>query len=186
MNLLYDQYPTSIVVCGEEIPIITDFREYIRLMDMLNDDELLAAEKAELLSQYFLLLPGDFAEAMEALTDFILVRTEEEENENQKESEKKRELYSFQYDYLFIFSAFFSEYGINIQTIPYMHWWEFRTLFEGLSESTEIKQRMMYRSIDLSTIKDKEERKRIQKIQEAIRLPDSKLNDYDIGSAFEW
>ena len=57
-------------------------------------------------------------------------------------------------------------------------------LFSGLSEGTEIKQRIMYRSVDLSEIKDKEERKRIAKIQQAIRLPDAELTDYDIGNAF--
>ena len=33
------------------------------------------------------------------------------------------------------------------------------------------KQRIMYRGIDLSTVKDKEEKKRIARIQRAIRLP---------------
>lgn len=57
-------------------------------------------------------------------------------------------------------------------------------LFDGLSEDTEIKQRIMYRSIDLNTVKDKEERKRIRKIQSAIRLPEEILSDYEIGEMF--
>ena len=57
-------------------------------------------------------------------------------------------------------------------------------LFDGLSDDTEIKQRIMYRSLDLSTIKDKDERKRIQKIQRSIQLPQEALSDYDIGDMF--
>ena len=44
----------------------------------------------------------------------------------------------------------------------------------------------MYRNTDLNEIKDKEERKRIEKIQRQIRLPDDELSDFDIGDAFEW
>lgn len=57
-------------------------------------------------------------------------------------------------------------------------------LFDGLSDDTEIKQRIMYRSIDLSTVKDKGERKRIRKIQSAIQLPEEMLSDYEIGEIF--
>ena len=57
-------------------------------------------------------------------------------------------------------------------------------LFDGLSEDTEIKQRIMYRGINLSEIKDKEEKKRISRIQNSIRLPMEELTDFEIGNAF--
>lgn len=188
MNLFYEEYPDTILVNDVEIPIITDFREYVKLMDMLNDSELLSHEKAHFLLQYFKEIPRDFSAAIDALIGFVLMdqlQTSETEK-NEEEEIVKKEVYSFEVDYPFIFSAFLSEYGINIRTIPYMHWWEFRLLFDGLPEKTEIKQRIMYRSIDLNEIKDKDERKRIQKIQNAIRLPNIKVSDYDIGNAFEW
>ena len=187
MNFFYEEFPTKITIDDTEIPIVTDFREYVRLLDMLKDDSLSSTEKAYCLSQYFLEEPSDFIKAMDALTNFVLMNTDADSKENTNENTgTKKEVYSFEYDFPFIFSAFLSEYSIDIQTIKYMHWWKFRMLFDGLSEKTEIKQRMMYRSIDLSTIKNKEERKRIQKIQEFIRLPDNRLTDYDIGDAFMW
>lgn len=189
MNLMYEQYPTTIMVGSEDIPIITDFRECVRLMEMLKDDALTYVEKAFYINQYFLKPPPDFGKAVDALVDFIVMKSNQEiANDNTEigNVEKKKEVYSFEYDYPFIFSAFLGEYKINIQTVPYMHWWEFKLLFEGLPESTEIKQRIMYRSIDLSTIQDKKERERIRKIQEAIRLPQAQMNDYDIGNAFGW
>lgn len=189
MNLFYEEYPSSVVVNGEDIPIVTDFREYVKLMDMLKDDSLNSIEKIYLLNQYFLTSPDDFAEAMNALTDFVIMKdriVKENAIAENEEAEEKKEVYSFEYDYPFIFSAFLSEYGINIRTIPYMHWWEFKLLFDGLSDKTEIKQRIMYRSINPSTIKDENERKRIIKIQNAIRLPQDRVSDYDIANAFEW
>lgn len=67
-----------------------------------------------------------------------------------------------------------------------MHWWEFRSLFDWLPDGTEIKQRIMYRSIDPGTIRDKDERKRIKKIQRAVALKKKqrKLDDYEIGDMF--
>lgn len=43
---------------------------------------------------------------------------------------------------------------------------------------------IMYRGINLEEIKDKDEKKRIRKIQNSIRLPEESLTDYDIGNAF--
>lgn len=187
MNLFYDEYKESVIINDKEVPIITDFREYIRLLDMLNDDELKSTEKIYYLRQYFLEDPKDIVEGMKQLTDFILMKNDTKKDDAYNTAEEsKRELYSFEYDFPFIFSAFLSEYGINLKTIKYMHWWEFKNLFEGLSSDTEIKQRIMYRSIDLNSIKDSNERKRISKIQNAIRLPNSRINDYDIGDVFGW
>lgn len=189
MNLFYEEFPNSINLGNEEILIITDFREYIKLMDILDDDEISSNEKYYFVMQYFKTKPSSFADALDKLIDFVVMKDVQEEcedDEGEEETSRRKPLYSFKIDYPYIFSAFLSEYGINIRTIPYMHWWEFRLLFDGLSEKTEIKQRIMYRSIDSSTIKDKDERKRVEKIQRAIRLPEAVPTDYDIGDAFGW
>ena len=76
------------------------------------------------------------------------------------------------------------DYQIDLETVDYLHWWKFRMLFDGLSGDTEIKQRIMYRGINLLDIKDKDERKRISQIQKKIQLPQESLTDYDIGNVF--
>lgn len=189
MNLFYEEYPTNIEVNGKNIPVITDFREYVKMFDMLKSTDIDPFEKKILLEQYFKETPDDFAAAMDALVDFVLMKETQEEKEDIEDDEEetnKKTLYSFSIDYPFIFAAFLQEYGINIRTIPYMHWWEFRLLFDGLPESTEIKQRIIYRNIDTSAIKDKDERRRIERIQRAIRLPEEAPTDYDIGDVFGW
>lgn len=191
MNLMYEELPMSIFLEGEEIPIVTDFREYVKLIDILEDTDLSPYEKRFFVSQFFIKGPPDnFEGAIDALAEFatmkVLNNSQHEYDEGNGDIRVKKELYSFKVDYPFIFSAFLHDYGINIRTVKYMHWWEFRMLFDGLSEDTEIKQRIMYRNIDLSKIKDREERKRIERIQRSIKLPDDTLSDYDIGEAFGW
>ena len=50
MNLFYEAYPMSVCVGGKEIPIITDFREIVRLIDLLKAEDIEPREK-----MYFLL-----------------------------------------------------------------------------------------------------------------------------------
>lgn len=190
MNFFYEAFPDYVCVHGEEISIITDFREYIRLLDMLKCEKLTAMQKTELLSEYFLDEILIDEEAISALTEFVLMdteekKTEEDPSEDQEEQDgSQKNLFSYEIDYPFILSGFLQDYGIDLETVDYLHWWKFRMLFDGLSEDTEIKQRIMYRGINLSDIKDKEERKRISRIQKRIQLPMESLTDYDIGNAF--
>lgn len=190
MNFFYESFPDSVCIHGEEISIITDFREYIRLLDMLKCNELNAFQKAALLAQYFLDEIEVDEDAISALTKFVLMDSDAgDEDDGSKDTEdnscgSKKKLFSYELDYPFILSGFMRDYRIDLETVEYLHWWKFRMLFDGLSEDTEIKQRIMYRGINLSDIKDKDERKRISRIQQQIQLPMEELTDYDIGNAF--
>ena len=191
MNLFYEEYPKALEVHGEFYPIITDFREYIRLLDMLKCKELNEIQRIMILGEYFLTYISIDQEAIHALTGFVTMDLKEKENnsdseeegEGQEETEKKN-LFSYEIDYPYILSGFLRDYGIDLETVEYLHWWKFRMLFDGLSDDTEIKQRIMYRGINLSDIKDRDERKRILKIQRSIQLPAEELTDYEIGHAF--
>lgn len=189
MNFFYEELPNTVNVKGKNVKIITDFREYIRLLDMLKDQELDTLQKFAIIQQYF--LDGIVAdeEAISALSCFITMDTNcvevaETSDCGRLQEKPKKNLFSYSIDYPYILSGFLRDYGIDLIDIKYMHWWKFRMLFDGLSDDTEIKQRIMYRSVDLSGIKDKEERKRIKKIQKSIQLPSESLTDYDIGNAF--
>lgn len=190
MNLFYEEYPKVLEVHGECYPIITDFREYIRLLDMLKCEELNAMQKTALLAQYFLYEIEVDKEAISALTKFVVMDFDSWQKGNEEDGIEpdrhgsNKNLYSYEVDYPFILSGFMRDYRIDLESVKYLHWWKFRMLFDGLSEDTEIKQRIMYRGIDLSDIKDKDERKRIAKIQRRIQLPAEALSDYDIGNAF--
>lgn len=182
MNFFYEPFPQKIIINKREIAILTDFREYIRLLDMLKDNRLTKVEKFNILQEYFLDQVEMGEEAIESLAEFIVM----EQCRMWKPISNKnvKNLFSYEIDYPCILSGFLQDYKIDLEKIPYLHWWKFRMLFDNLSEKTEIKQRILYRGIDLRTIKDKNERKRISKIQIAIQLPNEQLTDFDIGNAF--
>lgn len=185
MNLFYEKFPDSIEISGQKIRIVTDFREYIKLFDMLKDDELSERDKICILCEYFLDDVPDPEEAIEQLCLFVAMKAEKNKEEPESgDPGRCKPLFSYSIDFPYILSGFLRDYHIDLCETKYMHWWKFRMLFDGLSEDTEIKQRIMYRSIDLNTVKDKEERKRIRKIQSAIYLPEEMLSDYEIGEIF--
>lgn len=183
MNFFYEKLPTSIWVDGKEIGIITDFREYIKFYDMIKSDELSSEMKLKFVLQYFEKLPENLPGAIKALGDFFAME-DDEGTSKQKVNSATKKLFSYSIDFPYILSAFQRDYNIDLLRIPYMHWWKFRMLFDGLSEDNEIKKRMMYRGIDIGSIKDPEEKNRIMKIQESIALEENQLTDYDIGDAF--
>lgn len=114
----------------------------------------------------------------------------EGEKKNEKVAKKNgdsKQIYSFEYDAELIYSAFMSQYGIDLQDIPYLHWWKFKAMFEGLNQDNKIVEVMSYRSINVLKIKDKEEKARIKKLQKAYALPDMRTEEEkerDFNSAF--
>ena len=188
MNVLYDEFPDFVEVDGKLYKIITDFRDWIRLNDLVDDDEVNDIDKVNLLLMWFDgEIPDNIEGAIYALGDFLTARGIYRDSET---GEKKKDIaraFSFSEDAGCIYSAFRECYGIDLQTVEYMHWWKFQTLFDWLPQDTEIKKRMMYRTVNLNDITDKEERKRVKRIQERIKLKKKHkkyVSDYDIGDAF--
>ena len=76
-----------------------------------------------------------------------------------------------------IYSAFMSQYGIDLQKIKFLHWWEFKAMFECLNDDNKIVEVMGYRSINLAKIKDKDEKARIRKLKKLYALPDMRTDE---------
>lgn len=192
MNPLYEPFPDYVVVNDKRVRIVTDFREYIKLIDLLKDDEVNTIEKAELIMSWFLDEPaGEFSECLQALSDFVTNyrgretrSNREEENNQESEEQHNTPVISYNQDVPYIIAGFLECYGIDLTEVPYMHWWKFQMLIDGMNEDCELKKRMGYRSIDLSKIKDKEERERIRKIQKQIAIVDRVVTSEEIGDAF--
>lgn len=173
----------SVMVHGKTVRIRTDFRDYIRLLDMLKDKDVKPMDKLLILREYFLDDIEITQFSIDALCDFMSADFSDGEA-SQTGTGRRKNLFSFSIDYPYILSAFLRDYGIDLIDIKYLHWWKFRMLFDGLSEDNEIKKRIMYRGMNLNEIKDPEERKRIWKIQKVIELKQEELTDFDIGDAF--
>lgn len=183
MNILYENLPGSVLIRGKRYEIETDFREWIRFCELTEDDSVPVWIKCALMMEWYQEVPKDLEVAIYALGDFLSAKDMYPDRGNEGSGSNKP-AFDFDEDAGCIYAAFVECYGIDLQKIPYMHWWKFLSLFHGLPEDTEIKQRMMYRTIDPAEIKDKEERKRVKMIQRKIALHKKKMSDYDIGDVF--
>lgn len=196
INVFYESLPEALEINGREYPIITDFREWLRFSDMLKSD-IPENYKLEFLEDMFLeempsmYSPEDIELVMNAITDFLslaelefpMLRQEEEEPGNVFEEGVKKAIY-YEQDAPYIISAFQREYQIDLLSVEYLHWWKFRMLLDGLSEESQIKKRIYWRTCDVSKM-DQKERMKILSIRRRITIQeDEYVGDEDIGNAF--
>ncbi|MCH5192921.1 MAG: hypothetical protein J1F11_03095 [Oscillospiraceae bacterium] len=85
---------------------------------------------------------------------------------------KQSAIYSFRYDADYIYSAFLEIYGINLVSIPYLHWWEFRALFNSLHDCT-FTDIMGYRAESITSKTPAYRKDYLKKMKKAYALPKS-------------
>ena len=182
MNLLYEKFPETVRISGKNYPIYTDFKSWLKFFDMLEEKGLSEQEKMLLALRWYQepIPPELWEEGFQALIRFAICG---EISEQSAKSGRNRKILSWSFDAPFVYAGFLSVYQIDLLTAQ-MHWHLFRALFDALPEDTPIKQRMYYRGVNIAEIRDKNEKKRILKIQQQIRIPQEKMNAFEIGSAF--
>lgn len=185
MNILIDKIE-DIVNANITTEINQDFRTCI-LFELLMQDRNITDEAkiVQTIRIFCKEVPKDIEKAINDILWFY--RGGKEERKGLNNGEKAKQIYSFEHDAELIYSAFMSQYGIDLQDIPYLHWWKFKAMFEGLNEDNKIVEIMSYRSINVLKIKDKEEKARIKKLQKAYALPDMRTEEEkerDFNNAF--
>ncbi len=194
INALYEPFPEEIEAGGIAYPIETDFREWFRFADMLGDRELSTEEKLCLMTEWLLEVPEKITdELVNAIFGFYradglkpdLPEYDEDEEPEEREQPKRPPVFDWKYDAAFILGDFRRYYGIDLLFLEYMHWWEFRCLFDALPDDSQCRIRIDYRSKDLSQIKNESERKRIARIQRQIALP-FEMDEDDMAAIFEF
>ncbi len=172
-NMLVDCLPETIEIEGTEYEIETNFRTYILFELMMQDTELSDVEKAmrglELVYQK---IPENLNSAVDRLLWFYSCGKQWREKAGEVEgvSEIQR-IYSFEYDDDYIYSAFLTQYHIDLQDIEYLHWWKFKALMRTLSSDLEFSKIMEYRSIDINSNMTKEQRDFYRRKKELYALP---------------
>ena len=99
-----------------------------------------------------------------------------EQTEQKNNHTKSKMIFDFTYDAEMIFSAFMQQYKIDLTTAQ-MHWWKFKALFSGLSDETQFIKAVQYRGMDLSKIKDKEQKKFYKSMKKLYKLPDKRCDE---------
>ena len=185
MNILIDLLPSSVEIDNKKYEINSDFRTSIIFSQLMEEDNIDQTKKVEIgLRLFYPEIPHDITEAVEKIQWFYGCGKEIKRAKIKGKGVNKRIL-DYEEDADYIYSAFMSQYKIDLQDIEYLHWWKFQSLFNGLKNDNKICEIMKYRSIDLSQIKDKEERKFYKDMQELYKL-DEKINKADLEALNKW
>ena len=184
INLLYEPFPDAVTVSGRSCPVVTDFRDWMKFTDLLSDDSVPDEALPLLTVHWFLRPPAVCTRAhFDALLDFCQAREiMPEQNQTSEPALRKPPVFDWKLDAPFLLADFRQFYQIDLLHIPFLHWFEFLSLFRGLPQNAQSKERIYYRGCDISQISDKHERDRILKIRQMIALPFS-MSDEEIGSA---
>lgn len=187
MNILIDIVPTTVCIDGMEYEINSDFRTSILFELMMQDTELTDKDKIiNALKLYYPIIPGNSEKAIEGIMWFYRSGKDIVESNRKSKGKSVTQIYSYDYDDDYIYSAFLDQYGVDLQDIEYLHWWKFKAMFKALKDDNMIVKIMGYRSVDLSKIKDKEQRTHYKNMKELYKIPDNiskdekeKINDIE-------
>lgn len=185
MSILTKPLPETVRVDGKEYGINTDFRRWLEFEKISIDGAMSEQDRIVRMLQlgYRYELPSNIGLALQALIDFYKGGHDTVKTYQKGEGNKKR-AYDFEYDAPYIYAAFLAQYQIDLQTAT-LHWWQFRALFQALSEDNQIVKIMEYRSMDLSKIKDKEQKARYRKMQQIYALPRPKAMQQELDKMAE-
>ena len=186
ISLLFEPLPESIQADGREVRILTDFRAWIQFLELFGDKNIDDADKAAMLPHWLEEPQPLTREIVEGLCAFCRARELEPDppdDDEPEDPESRPPRWDWSVDAKFVIGDFRRFYGIDLLRVEYLHWWEFRALFTALPEDSRSMQRIGIRSIDLSQIKDKTQRKRYADMQRRIALP-FEMDDSAIGEVF--
>ena len=131
--------PTALEVNGKPYAIRSDFRPAIDILIMFNDPELSQEEK--LISMLEILYEdaeqfdqNDIEQA--ALQAVYFLDGSPAERKGQEDNTHNKKLYDFEQDFPIIISAINKVAGLEVRSLPYLHWWTFLGYFHEIKDGT--------------------------------------------------
>ena len=163
-NMLIDYLPETVEIEGVEYEIESNFRTFILFEMLMQDSELSDSEKAmQGLKLAYPVIPDNLEAAVDELLWFYACgkRWREKRAGSVEGASEVQRIYSFEHDDDYIYSAFLTQYHIDLQDIKYLHWWKFKALLRTLSSDLEFCKIMEYRSVDINANMTKEQREKL-------------------------
>ena len=159
---LQERLPDGVIVRGRKIKLDFDFRNVLRMMEILGDDKLMPKARDYLAVKCLTKHPRYVSETLEAIRKVLF-----EEIPNR--SEKK--VTSFEQDAGMIRTAFRQEYGIDLFR-DRLHWLEFTELLGNLPEGSRYAEviGIRVRPIPAPTKYNQKERESLMKAKAAVAL----------------
>ena len=125
------QLPQTLKVCNREYEIRSDFRNILKIIAAYNDKDLSDQEKVFVCLRRIYkdldALPKNedvYVEAFKAASEFMECRLSED-----KPSPK---VVNWEKDEQLIFPAINKVAGMEVRSVPYMHWWTFLGYFQSI------------------------------------------------------
>jgi len=160
VNILIDELPTSVTVGDDSYPVYFGFRTFVLIEICIFDNSVSDNERVnEALELFYPAVPPDRSAAFDRLMWFYR-GGKDPKKQKSTGSGKARRCYCFEQDAAYIYAAFRSQYGIDLQDINStdLHWWKFKAMFESIGEDLRISKIMSYRVTD-TTGMDKHQKK---------------------------
>ena len=160
-------YPHYVRIRGKKIAIKTGYKNALKCFDVINDDSIGDYERA--LAVVFLLygyIPDD-----ELINDYLekakvfLQCGESKEKQDSKDADM-----DFNSDRKYINASFFSDYNIDLEQSPNMHFWQYCELIQGLTDKCILSRVRYIRNCDVNDYAEKD-RAAIQKAKSELALP---------------
>lgn len=185
MSILSSPLPDYVTIDGKNYAVNTDFKVWISLEGIIfNSDISMPKRIAKVLSLCYIDLPPSLDKALDKIIEFYNYM-EKRNNSRDKYNIKGNRNFSFEEDAPYIYSAFLKEYNIDLLKTD-MHWWIFLSLFKSLGQDNRLFEIIKYRTIDISKIKNKEERAFYIRQRQRYRLSDTRSDrerDRDLSLA---
>ena len=153
---------TKVEIDGKAFDINTDFLVWIEIENTFFDESKSEERRlAEVLVLAYPVLPDNPVEAVRKVLWFY---SGGRYSDCSDEKTKVIPLYNLEKDFEYVWTSFQSEYGIDISETR-LHWWKFMALLGGLGENCSFSRIIGYRSLDVSSIKDKNIRSFYEKMK---------------------
>lgn len=164
----------SVIVCGREFLINTEFSVWIEIEDRLFSDRGKSQSVlAEILTLAYPLLPPEPEEAFRKILWFYAGGETHSNAKDFRETAISAPVCNLKKDFGYVWAAFLNEFGVDL-TIQRMHWWRFRCLLESLSENCKFSKIVSYRAVDVMAVKDQDLRTFYERMKHRYRLPDTR------------
>lgn len=166
-DILYDDFPTKILINNKEYDINYDFRTILKIIIALEDPNLYLEEKAQIMLDllYKEKIPDkDIEEACKKASLFI------DCGKYNNNSKKDKRIYSFTKDGNFILTGINSTHNIDLSEKVNFHWWKFMALFMDMDNECFFSELVYFRKRKLDGKLTKEEKEKYKKIKDIVDL----------------
>lgn len=159
-------YPTKMEANGHIYKINTDYRIALACFKAIYDSEINDVERFYAV-ETLLLGENVLEEDEKILQNKIEKYLRCGKNDNINEDEKD---FDYIQDEEITRTSIRQCYHLNLNEIPYMHWYEYNELISGLTNESLLNNIRDLRSYDLSEVTDEKQKQKIIKAQERVAL----------------